>query len=111
VNTAAWRRAEIPAANGHGTARAVARLYGALACGGEVDGRRVLSPGAVLRAASEEAFGPDAVLPGLTTRFGQGFMLAHRGLPLGRARAPSATPAWAGRSDSPIPTPGSASAT
>jgi CubicO group peptidase (beta-lactamase class C family) len=23
------------------------------------------------------------VLPGLTTRFGQGFMLAHRGLPLG----------------------------
>jgi CubicO group peptidase (beta-lactamase class C family) len=83
VNSAAWRRAEIPAANGHGTARAVARLYGALACGGEIDGRRVLSPGAVLRAASEEAFGPDAVLPGLTTRFGQGFMLAHRGLPLG----------------------------
>jgi CubicO group peptidase (beta-lactamase class C family) len=43
----------------------------------------VLSPRAIARAANEEVFGPDAVLPGLTTRFGLGFMLAHRGLPLG----------------------------
>ena len=33
VNTRDWRAAEIPAANGHGNARAVARLYGALARG------------------------------------------------------------------------------
>ena len=83
VNTREWRRAEIPAANGHATARAMARLYAALARGGELDGVRVLSAEALERATREEAFGPDAVLPGLHTRFGQGFMLAHRGLPLG----------------------------
>lgn len=83
VNTAAWRRAEVPAANGHGTAEAVARLYGALACGGELGGVRVLSQRAIEHATNEEAFGPDAVLAGLTTRFGLGFMLTHRGLPLG----------------------------
>lgn len=83
VNGSAWRRAEIPAANGHGSAQAVARLYGALARGGSLDGVHVLSPGAIARATREEAHGPDAVLPGLTTRFGLGFMLAHRGLPLG----------------------------
>ena len=43
INTREWRGAEIAAANGHGTARALARLYGALACGGEVDGVHVLS--------------------------------------------------------------------
>ncbi|MGP4002589.1 serine hydrolase domain-containing protein [Streptomyces sp. 8N706] len=31
ANTAPWRRAELPALNGHGTARAVAALYGLLA--------------------------------------------------------------------------------
>src|SRR5262249_14512089 len=83
VNTLAWRRAEIPGANGHATARALARLYAALALGGELDGVRALSPAALARATREESFGPDAVLPGLHTRFGQGFMLGHRGLPLG----------------------------
>ena len=32
-NSVAWRTAEIPSANGHGNARAVARLYGALVLG------------------------------------------------------------------------------
>lgn len=36
--------AEIPAANGVVTARALAKVYGALAHGGEIDGTRVLSP-------------------------------------------------------------------
>src|SRR5215470_6046117 len=39
VNSAAWRAAEIPAINGHGTARALAGFYHALAAG------RLLSPG------------------------------------------------------------------
>ena len=42
--------AEIPAANGHGDARSLARLYGALACGGELDGVHVLSREAIARA-------------------------------------------------------------
>jgi CubicO group peptidase (beta-lactamase class C family) len=75
MNTPAWRRAEIPAGNAHTNARALARLYGALACGGQVDGIRVLSPHSVERARTEQASGPDAVLFGLPTRFALGFSL------------------------------------
>jgi CubicO group peptidase (beta-lactamase class C family) len=74
VNYAEWRRAEIPGANGHGSARALARLYGALASNGEVDGVRVLSPEGVERCRSEQSRGPDAVLL-VETCFGLGFML------------------------------------
>ena len=42
-NDPAVRRACLPSANGHFTARAIARLYGALANGGEVDGVRLVS--------------------------------------------------------------------
>ena len=45
--------AEIPAVNGHGTARALARIYGALARGGEIDGVRILQPQAIRRATAE----------------------------------------------------------
>jgi CubicO group peptidase (beta-lactamase class C family) len=74
VNYAEFRRAELPGVNGHGTARALARLYGALAAGGEVDGVRVLSRQAIERCRSEQSRGPDAVLL-IETRFGLGFML------------------------------------
>src|SRR5262245_17237434 len=50
ANTTAWRRAEIPAANGHGNARSVARVLSALACGGSVDGVRLLGEQAIPRA-------------------------------------------------------------
>ncbi len=75
-NTPQWRSAEIPGANGHGTARSLARVYGALARGGEVDGINVLSPEGIARCHSEQSVGPDAVLM-ITTRFGQGFMLSQ----------------------------------
>ncbi len=44
ANTPEWRAAEIPAANGHGTARAVAALYGVFAGRGAYEGHRILSP-------------------------------------------------------------------
>lgn len=44
ANSVEWRAAEVPAANGHGTARAVAALYGIFAGRGSYDGRRILSP-------------------------------------------------------------------
>jgi CubicO group peptidase (beta-lactamase class C family) len=81
VNTRAFRAAEMPAHNGHGNARALARIYGALARGGEVDGVRILSPEAIARVTREEAFGPDAVLGGLPMRYGLGFMLRHDMIP------------------------------
>jgi len=83
VNSRAWRAAEIPAANGHGNARSLARLYGALARGGRIDGVEVLSEAAIERATTEESFGPDAVLAPLETRFGLGFMLTQPMIPFG----------------------------
>ncbi len=86
VNTRAWRAAELPAANGHSSARALARVYGALARGGELDGVRVLSRDAIERARVEQSYGDDAVLLGLPSRFGLGFMLDipdHRIVPKG----------------------------
>jgi CubicO group peptidase (beta-lactamase class C family) len=83
VNTRAWRAAEIPAANGHGTARGLARVYGALACGGVLDGVHVLGPQAIACATTEYAFGPDAVLAPLQTRFGLGFFLTQPMIPFG----------------------------
>ena len=74
INTREWRGAEIAAANGHSTARALARLYGSLACGGEVDGVRVLSAEGIRRCYTEQANGQDAVLLH-PTRFSLGFML------------------------------------
>ena len=44
ANTRRWRSAEVPAANGHGSARGVARVYAALGHGGELDGVQVLRP-------------------------------------------------------------------
>ena len=82
VNSAEWRRAEIPAANGHGTARSLARIYGALACGGEIDGVRILDGKSIDRAIEVQADGPDAVLGGMPMRFGLGFMLRSPIMPL-----------------------------
>jgi len=82
VNSREWRAAEVPAANGHGTARALARIYGALARGGEIDGVRILEPESIDLARTEQAFGPDAVLGQLPMRFGLGFMLRQDFMPL-----------------------------
>ncbi|MEZ4333194.1 MAG: serine hydrolase domain-containing protein [Myxococcota bacterium] len=81
VNQRAWRGAEIPAANGHGTARALARIYGALARGGAIDGVRLLEPDTIASATEEQAAGPDATLAGMPIRYGVGFMLRSESMP------------------------------
>ncbi len=82
VNTRAWRAAEVPSTNGHGNARAVARLYSALAGDGDLDGVHVLSPAMIARASAEQVSGDDIVLQ-RPTRFGLGFQLTMRERPLG----------------------------
>ena len=47
ANLQAWREAQIPAVNVHASADGLARLYGALANGGSLDGARILSPAAI----------------------------------------------------------------
>jgi CubicO group peptidase (beta-lactamase class C family) len=81
-NTRAWRRAQLPAANGHATARALAQVYGALSRGGEIGGVRVIAPEALSRFSEEQSSGPDAVLL-ISTRFSLGFMMSLPGASMG----------------------------
>ncbi|MGW3663026.1 serine hydrolase domain-containing protein [Streptomyces sp. NPDC005141] len=62
ANTPRWRAAEIPAANGHGTARAIAELYGIFALKGTYGSRRVLSPEAAERVREGQGSCRDLVL-------------------------------------------------
>ncbi len=82
VNTAAWRRSEIPSTNGHGSARGVARIYTALAAGGVAGGIRVVDSGALAAAATEQVYGDDLVL-NRPSRFGLGFQLTQPERPIG----------------------------
>ena len=76
--TERWRRADIGAANGHGNARSVARLQSAVACGGEVDGVRLLSPQTIDRIFEVQSNGIDLVI-GMPSRWGLGYSLLPEG--------------------------------
>jgi CubicO group peptidase (beta-lactamase class C family) len=73
-NQRPWRAAEIPAANGQGNARALARIYGVLARGGEQDGVRLLSPATLASATALRCDRRDVVLA-IPVRWGAGFVL------------------------------------
>lgn len=74
TNTREWRAAEMPSSNGHGNGRSMARVYAALALGGELDGVRLLSREQIEAASVEQSNGTDAVV-GIPLRFGLGFRL------------------------------------
>ena len=65
--------AVIPASNGIGNARSLARVGAMLAMGGELDGRRYLSRGIVDEASREQSYAEDALLG--WCRLGLGFGL------------------------------------
>jgi CubicO group peptidase (beta-lactamase class C family) len=73
TDTARWRRAEIPSANGHATAPALARLMGVLAGDGVLNGRRILPAGLAAEAGRERIAGLDLVLP-YRISWGAGFI-------------------------------------
>src|SRR5262249_54073264 len=85
VNAPGWRRAEIPASNGHANARALARMYSVLVEGGEIDGVRLLDAATIRAATAERVNGIDAVL-GASTRFSLGFMLPNELRPFAPGR-------------------------
>jgi CubicO group peptidase (beta-lactamase class C family) len=75
-NSEAYRRSIFPSSAGHGNARAVARIYAALACGGELDGVRLLSPGLVEEARTESWCGT-CEMTDREFRYGCGFFLNY----------------------------------
>jgi CubicO group peptidase (beta-lactamase class C family) len=72
--TERWGRADIGAANGHGNARSVARIQSAVACGGQVDGVRLLSPKTIDRIFEVQSNRVDLVM-GIQLRMGVGYGL------------------------------------
>ncbi|WP_406123673.1 beta-lactamase family protein [Streptomyces canus] len=71
-NSPQVQAAELPASNGVGTARSLARMYAAVI--GEVDGVRLLTPETVASATREQASGKDQVMV-VPSRFSTGYML------------------------------------
>ncbi|GBG38470.1 hypothetical protein NJB14197_33410 [Mycobacterium montefiorense] len=70
--------AEMPAANGVATARGLARMYGAIANGGEIDGIRFLSPEIVAGLAGRRSLKRDRnIMVPLS------FHLGYHGVPFG----------------------------
>jgi CubicO group peptidase (beta-lactamase class C family) len=76
VNTPAWRSAQVPSTNGHGTATSLARVYE-----GIVDGR-LLSADLLAEATRVQAQGPCPVL-GEEVAIGLGFVPTSARRPLG----------------------------
>lgn len=70
---AAWRRAEIPSANGHATAPALALLMAALASDGSLSVSRILPTGVAAEAGRQRIAGDDLVLP-YRMSWGAGFI-------------------------------------
>jgi len=98
VNTDAWRSAEIPAAGGHGNARAVVRAQTPLANDGKAFGVQLLSPAASKLMLQEQTDGADAVLM-LPVRFGLGYAFPSEQMPM----SPNATAMfWGGAGGSTI---------
>jgi len=77
----AWRAAEIPAANGHGNARSLARVGAAIACGGEVDGVRLMGLPTIEKALEEQIYDNDLVM-NVRVRYGMGFGLPCKEMPV-----------------------------
>ena len=77
----AWRRAEIPAAGGHGNARSVAAVQSILACGGEVGGHRYMSKAGCEAVFEQQARGADLIL-GVPLCIGMGYGLMSDETPL-----------------------------
>jgi CubicO group peptidase (beta-lactamase class C family) len=72
-NSPDWRFRELPSVNGHGNARAIAKLCAALANGGSLDGFTVLSRKALDAAVTEQWWAEEKM--GRIMRMGLGLLL------------------------------------
>ena len=73
ANSSTFRAAEIPAGSGMTDARSLARMYAALAVGGELDGVRIVSPESIAAHTAGQFRGDDVVLVS-QKRYALGYM-------------------------------------
>lgn len=76
---AAWRRIEIPSANGHGTALSVAQLYHVYAGRGKLDGETLIGPETFAALTKTRIDNDDLVLPA-RVQFAAGVMRNVEGI-------------------------------
>ena len=81
ANTDRWRRAEFPAANGHGNARSVALVHSLIAQNGSSDSFKLLSAKTVDTIFEIQTDGTDHIL-GVPIRHGMGFGLRSDLMPI-----------------------------
>lgn len=74
-----WREAELSSANGQSTASAIARVYGALATDGKIDGKDLVKPATIAAMTALQIEGQDQVL-GMQSRWGAGYILNVGGM-------------------------------
>ena len=89
MNTAENRAIEIVSFSGIGSASSLAKFYGMLANGGELDGRRYFKPETIAQMTTTLASGVDRILQ-IPTAFSAGFMKDPPAAPL-RIFGPSAS--------------------
>ena len=85
------RQSCIPSANGHFTARALARMYAALANGGQTDGVRLVSEVRIPSMYRLMVDTPDRVILGMPIRKGIGFFLGGKSMGVVGAQGPRET--------------------
>lgn len=90
-----YRRMEVPSTNGYATAEALARLMGALANDGWLEGDEILSPALIAEASRERIRGQDLVLP-FDMSWGAGFMRNAPNFPWGPGAATFGHAGWGG---------------
>jgi CubicO group peptidase (beta-lactamase class C family) len=90
-----WRRAEIPAAGGHGNARSVALAQSAVSAGGTARGVELLSSATIERIFDVQAAGRDLVL-GIGVTFGVGYGLNSPRAPIAPNRRVCYWGGWGG---------------
>ena len=91
----ALRRLALPSATGQATAPALARLMGALADDGWLDGESILSPALIAEAARSRIRGQDLVLP-FEMSWGAGFMRNETVHPWGPGNQTFGHSGWGG---------------
>ncbi|HEV2361654.1 MAG TPA: serine hydrolase domain-containing protein, partial [Acidimicrobiales bacterium] len=93
--TEAWRRAEIPAANGHGNARSVAQVQSVLAAGGGPGSRGLISAAGAAKVFEQQSYNVDLIL-GVKIRHGIGYGLMCPETPLSPSERACFWGGWGG---------------
>ena len=94
-NSRAWRKAEISSANGRGSASALAKLFGAVAAGGALNGTSLVSRETLAKLSAEQISNEDLVL-GLQGSWGAGVLRNVGGLLYGPNEATIGHSGWGG---------------